>query len=269
MNLSSKESGLLIEEPHNSSATEESAIDNYDYEQAMILYQAKQNLHKTDIEAQTEHYSKQLDCFNEQIQNNLAIEKEKNQLIYEEACKKAEEDVDLQIMTLSSQQLDEMKALEAKWRDAREFERVQIMKKVENLLHSSKLLAKSHHFQEAIEMRDQAIKIRDSRHHPEIDQCDADYRKQFSILQEKHARALDDVVEQYYSLLRLLKQQLETNNTTAEAASIVDGATGPIQIMNTVINSSKNRDATIAVVQAVSPRKTGRKLQKRSYKNSK
>ena len=239
--------------------TVEEAIENYDYEKAARIYQTHIDKHQTDISFQTEHYCKERDNINKEIQKKLEEEKANNQQIYENELQEAKSNLDKQITELSSQQLDEMKELEAKWREARESERAEIMKKVDVLLHSSQLLAKSHKFDEAIELRDKAFAYRDAPRHEEIEKVDKEYREQFELLLEKHHHVLNELITQYNSLCTMITQKLETNNQTAEAAFAVEEASVPLHIMNYVAEKNENREATIAVVKTLSPRKLNKK----------
>jgi len=251
--------GVDSDQQTTDTQTVEDAIENFDYEKAAAIYQATLDIQNTDVTFQAEHYCKERDSINDEIKKKLLEEKAKNQQIYEEERKNAQKNLDIEISRLSSRQLSEMKELEAKWREARESERAEIMKKVDALLHSSQILAKSHKFDEAIALRDKAYAIRDAPRHEEIETVDAEYRERFELLLENHQHALTELIIQYNSLLTVISQKLETNNQTAEAAFAVEGASVPLHIMDYIVKHSDNREATIAVVKSVSPRKLGKK----------
>lgn len=247
-------------------ACEADAIANYDYEKAQYLYETRLAMNVTDVNDQQNHYQEQLENYTNHYNEILNQTKEHNQQQYEKDCEEAKQRLQQRLEELVAQQQAEMDALQEKWKEARENEKEHVEKNVQTLLSSSQLLAKSHRYTEAIAMRDKAMTIKKHVRQPEIDQCDSDFRNQFDQMYERHEKAIKELIAQHEALIQLFNEKLEANNKTAEANYRIEDAYASVEIMDTVLEQSKNPSATIAVVQHFSPRKS-QKLNK-SLRNS-
>jgi hypothetical protein len=240
------------------------AIENYDYEKAMFLTAARKELRNTNIQDATAHYERQLEEYTIQFQQLLGRKKAANEEKYQRECKAATDRLQVRIDELAAAQKSDLEDLEKRWREARDEARAQIDKTVQTLLSSSKLLAKSKRFQEAIAIRDKARKIQSRKRHPSIDAVDQDYQDQFGQMLLRHEHAFDEMVARHEALLELFKEKRDTADRTAEGEHTVDGAYAPVEIMDTALCDTKNADVCIPVLQHFSPRakKPASRLQK-------
>ena len=235
-------------------AQELEAINEYDYEKAMLLYERQNQLRAMNVEEAKEHYEQQMLNRSEELVEILRQRLEENEARFKEDTENARKRLQQRIEDLAAAQNDDMQKLEARWRAAREYQKKQIDKTVETMLSSSQLLAKSRQFQEAIEMRDKARAIEARKKHPSLDQIDAEFKQQFQIMLVRHERAFKELIAQHRDLVRLFEEKLNTANRTAEAECDIGHASSTLKIMNTALADSLNQEAAVPVVQHFSPR---------------
>ena len=233
---------------------EAACIENYDYEKASYLYEAKLQLRKASIQDQTQHYDKQLEEYHEKTEVVFQEQMNLIQEQYEEDYDSLRQELLESIEALSEEQEQEMYELEQRWRSARQIEQKKIDEKVANMLESSQHLARVHKYSDAIKMRDQANKIKDTVVNPEIRAVDEIYEQQFESLLERHQMGFDELIRRHDAKVSLLREESLSGEKTAKMSLQVDKACAPLQIINTVMSSTNDNDATLAVVKSVSPR---------------
>lgn len=230
------------------------AINGYDYEQALFLNQAREELRRTNVADATAHYEEQLEKCSRTYLERLDSKKDENRVQYEQALKEAQERLSERADALEASQMNDLRDLEGRWRAAREQEREQIAQTVETLLSSSQLLASSRHYHEAIEMRDKARALQSRVKHASIEECDSGFRKQFEDTLRRHEQAFAELEAQHVSFTKLLEAKWKAADRTAEAESKIDDAYASVEIMNTALEDDMNPEVAIPVVQHFSPR---------------
>lgn len=235
-------------------AEENAAIEDYNYEQAMFIHNAKNQMQNTNIEDATKHYEAQLQAYKEKFEKILEEKKAENQRVFEEAVDAARARLKDRINDLAAAQQQELRDLEDRWREARDFQKAQIAKTVETLLTSSQFLARSQKFHEAIEMRDKARALEKRKKHPQVEECDAEYNAQFQEMLMRHEAALNELVEQHEELIGLLNDKREAADKAAEAECSIDNAYGTVEIMDMALCDEDHPETAIPVVQHFSPR---------------
>ena len=233
---------------------ENAAIDDFDYEQARFYHEAKRKMETKNVEEATKHYEQQLEDYKAKFEEILMKKKEENENKYNEEVAAARERLRVRINDISEEQKRELKELEERWREAREFQKAQIEKTVTTLLTSSQFLARSQKFDEAIEMRDKARALQKRKKHPQIEECDAEYNAQFQEMLLRHEGVLNEIVEQYDELMNLLEEKKEAADKAAEAECSIDNAYGTVEIMDIALTDPEHPETAIPVVQHFSPR---------------
>lgn len=247
-------------------ADELRAIEEYDYEQAQFLYNSRCVMQDAHINEAKNHYEQQLQNYKEKFAELLQKKQQENEDKFNHDCDEARQRLQQRIEELDASQKAELHELEQRWREARNYQQKQIDKTVRTLLSSSQLLAKSHRYQEAIEMRDKARTMQKRHHHPTIDECDEDFQDQFKQMLLRQEQAFEELIAQHEALIELYREKLEAANNTAEAECQIDEAYMSVEIMDTALLDTRNQDAAVAVVQHFSPR--ARKSGRRSLQNS-
>jgi hypothetical protein len=137
--------------------TEEAiAIDNYDFEKAQFLREARNELRTTLADDARRDYERELEAYTLRFSEILAAKKAKNETEFEKAQADANTRLRAKIDELSVIHREELRALEARWRAARDQVQQEAAKTVGALLSSSKLLAQIERYDQAISMRDRA-----------------------------------------------------------------------------------------------------------------
>jgi tetratricopeptide (TPR) repeat protein len=234
---------------------EQAAIEAYDYEKAKFLAAAQTNLQNANVEDATHHYEQQLEEYNARLAQLLHDRKATNEQAYQDECAAAKDRLQRRVEELTLLQEGELRALEARWKEARQREHNQIQKTIDTLLSSSQLLAKSHRFQEAIAMRDKARALQKRVRHPGIEAVDADYQEQFGQTLRRHSEAFDELISHHEAFVKLLQERRDAADRTAEADSNVGAAYGSVEVMGVALSDTKNREVTIPVLRRFSPRK--------------
>ncbi|KAK8860200.1 hypothetical protein M9Y10_011864 [Tritrichomonas musculus] len=247
-------------------ADEARAIEEYDYEQAQFLYNSRCVMQDAHINEAKNHYEQQLQNYKERFAELLQKKQQENEDKFNHDCDEARQRLQQRIEDLDASQKAELRELEQRWREARNYQQKQVDKTVQTLLSSSQLLAKSHRYQEAIEMRDKARTMQKRHHHPNIDECDEDFQDQFKQMLLRQEQAFEELIAQHEALIDLYREKLEAANNTAEAECQIDEAYMSVEIMDTALLDTRNQDAAVAVVQHFSPR--ARKSGRRSLQNS-
>lgn len=233
---------------------ENAAIDDFDYEQARFYHEAKKKMETKNVEEATKHYEQQLEDYKAKFEEILMKKKEENEKKYNEEVAAARERLRVRVNDISEEQKRELKELEERWREAREFQKAQIEKTVTTLLTSSQFLARSQKFDEAIEMRDKARALQKRKKHPQIEECDTEYNAQFQEMLLRHEGVLNEIVEQYDELMNLLEEKKEAADKAAEAECSIDNAYGTVEIMDIALTDPEHPETAIPVVQHFSPR---------------
>ena len=233
---------------------EQRAIDDFDYEHAMFIHETKNQMQTTNVEDATRHYEQQLQAYKENYEKILLEKQEENMRRYEADLEAARVRLKQRIHELAEEQKRELKELEERWREARQFQQEQINKTVTTLLQSSQFLARSQKFHEAIEMRDKARALQKQKRHPQIDECDAEYNAQFQEMLQRHEIVLDELVQQHEEFVNLLNEKREAADKAAEAECSIDSAYGTVEIMDMALTDPDHPETAIPVVQHFSPR---------------
>jgi hypothetical protein len=243
-------------EPNYSSldADEDQAIMNYDYEKARFIVDSREQIRNTNVEDATRHYDQELVEYNRKISDILAKKKAINQTTHDAEIAWAKSRLRQQIVELAEVQKKELCALETRWREAREYERGQVAQTVVRLLSSSRLLAKSHRFEEAISMRDRARSTEKRVRHASLDEVDAGYSEQFEQLLVRYKQSFQELIDQHNAYKRLLVQKRKLADQTAESEDDVEAAYAPVEIMDAALCDGKNPDVAVTVLQHFSPR---------------
>ena len=235
-------------------AQELSAIEDYDYEKAMLLHESRLDKRSMNIEDAKGHYEQQMVMQSEELTETLKNRLQANLDKFKQEEENARKRLQQRIEDLAVAQRDDMQKLEARWREAREHQKKQIDNTVETMLASSQLLAKSKEFHKAIEMRDKARAIQARKSHPSIDQIDAEFRAQFQAMLKRHEQAFKELMSQHQDLIQLFEEKLNTANITAEAEFDSKYACSTRQIMDAALGDAENPEAAVPVVQHFSPR---------------
>lgn len=241
-------------------ADEAKAIEEYDYEQARFLYNSKCVMKEAHVKEAKVHYEKQLSNYKDKFAELLTQKLQENQEKYDQDCEEARQRLQQRMDELAEAQKGELHELEERWREARAYQKEQINKTVRTLLSSSQLLAKSHRYDEAIDMRDKARALEKRNLHPKIIECDQDFEEQFKQMLLRQEQAFEELINQHEALLDLYREKLAAANNTAKAECQIDEAYASVEIMDTALLDKANPDAAVAVVQHFSPRanKSGR-----------
>ena len=233
----------------------EDAILNLDFERAKVLNDARQVTVDEDVQRQEDHYKKEEQLYLQKIREELEVEYEKNQQEYEELVEEAKLEFEQEFQETEQRQQIEIQRLIDDWKIAREHERYKITAMIKDMIEEAQNLARTKAFDEAIMARDKAFALKEQKSYPEIVEIDRTYQEQMSAIMERHKREFADLKAYYDLKIEEFREQLETKNAYAEEQMKLDEACLPHLLMKVVINKSRNPDATVAVVQAVSPRK--------------
>jgi hypothetical protein len=234
---------------------ERAAIQDYDYEKARFLAELRQVVHRSNVEDATAHYEQELDKYNTGLAEILARKKAVNEVRYESELSIEKERLERQVSDLEETQRAELEDLEARWREARAHEKERVEKTVVTLLSSSKALAKSHRFDEAISLRDEARTTQKRVRHPNIDKIDADYENQFRETLLKYEQTFRELIDQHEAFKLLLREKQGVADQTAQSEDRVEAAYGTIEVMDTALGDARHPDVTLPVVKHFSQRR--------------
>jgi hypothetical protein len=235
---------------------EQEAIQGYDYEKARFLFNAQRTLRSSRAKDATLHYERELENYTQQFTAVLARKKAANELQYEEELAKEKGRLENQINELTAAQEEELRGIEARWREARTFQERRLETTVTTLLRSSQLMARSRRFDDAISLRDRARATKASADkNADMDQLNADYEKEFKEALVRHEQVFQEMIEQHEAFKRLLKERQNVADETAEAADRVEAAYSSVTVMDTALRDRINADVAGPVLKHFSPRK--------------
>jgi hypothetical protein len=237
---------------------EQAAIQNYDYEKAQFFAELRQTVRRSNAQDATAHYEQEFDKYHRKLAEILARKKAVNEVRYETELSLQKEQLERQVSELEAKQRAELQELEKRWREARAHERARVGETVVTLLASSRALAKSHRFDEAISLRDEARTTEKRVRHPNIDKVDADYENQFRQTLLKYEQTFRELIEQHEAFKRLLKEKQGAADQTAEAEDRADAALGTVEVMDIAIGDRRHPEVSVPVVRHFSQREKPR-----------
>jgi hypothetical protein len=230
------------------------AIRNYDYEKAMFLAAAREEMQQSSLEEVTRHYQHELDAHNAKLLEELSAKKVLNATRFREDCQEALDNLRTVIDEMAASQRQELDDLAKQWNEARDFHQKQIQTAVDALLASSQRIAEARKYQEAIELRDKARALERKKRHPRIEDCDRDFECQFQDMLQRHELAFDELIAQHDAMLRLLNEKKVSADKVAEAESMIGEAFATVDIIDAALCDKKNADITLPIVKHFSPR---------------
>ncbi|KAH0786871.1 hypothetical protein GPJ56_009248 [Histomonas meleagridis] len=251
MSISTNSSDGVME--NEETEDELKAIENLDFEKAMEIFEKKKEQQST-LSQTIDNYQLKFDETNNRFYNEYQEKVKQNEEKYEQECQKAKERLEKKIDQMAETQMAELKEVERRWRETRKIEKQKIQKSIDTLLTSSKLLARSHQFKEAIEMRDKAFQLKKKVKPPQIEECDQEFKGQFQQLLVRHQCAFDELISQYEAELNLLQSKLIADNEIAKAECDVSKSLNAVDIINNAFSEENESSAVVAVAQKFSPK---------------
>jgi hypothetical protein len=229
------------------------AILNLDFELAFQLYEQKMQEHRGAEDAEA-HYRAEAD--------RLARENDDS---YNEELEQISTDCELTSQrygriwqglsqSRAARQRQEATAIEEKWRAARDIEMRRKAEAVEAQLGTARILAMCQKFEQAIEARDAAQRLRDDNQTPELVRIDVEFADRFRALIRRHEIEYQNLFTHLRSVIEVLKRKADTRKLTAQALLKKRNAFNAPKIIESVSQSPLSPAAREKVLQTYSPR---------------
>jgi len=239
--------GIFIEK-------ENSAIDDFNFEEASRIYNEFLESKKQNVIKQEDHYNQERESYEEENSREMAYEIEQLEINYENRVIFINKDFDAKISDLSDTQRDNLQNIEAEWKEAREFARTRVMVRVESMLRTSQELARSHVYDRAISLRDQARALENEPNSEEIIHCNAQFEGRMRTVLERHKTELKKLQTLRSNALKSAKNQHDLDLASIEAKHRIIGADSSRLIMDSIISSQGVNESTKEVIRSFSPR---------------
>ena len=230
------------------------AIDAYDYEKARLIYEAGCQQEKDDLEETKNQYQ-------EELERSIAVqESECQQRIaqtkqhYEEMADKLTNEFTKDFNKIVERQNKEIEDAKKSWGNARDDAKRRVNKQIQNKLKSSQELAKSHKYEEAIQLRDTAFSMKDNDKLPEFVEVDKFYNDLLNAMLKRHKAELAERKGRYESDIALINKKCECSARCSELQRDVENSDLSPKLMKTAFSSKKDKTQTLSLVKMLSPR---------------
>ena len=230
------------------------AIDEYDYEQARILYEARKARDQEDFADVHSHYLEEIERSKALQDSQCEQELEQTRRRYEEMADEVNTNFTKDFNAIVERQQKEIDALKEKWAKAREDVQKRVNKEINEMLKSSKELAKTHKYDEAIGLRDKAFEMKQSTDLPQFQEVNEFYNSFFNAMLERHKTELNERKSQYDADIQTLQSKCEQMNIQIRFKNDVSKMNLSHEFITDVLNTEKDQNTQTSVVHMISPR---------------
>ena len=230
------------------------AIDEYDYEQARILYEARLARDQEDFDDVHNHYLEEVERSKALQDAQCEQELEQTRRRYQELADEVNTNFQKDFNEIVERQQQEIKVLQEKWTAAKEEVQKRVNKEINEMLKSSKELAKTHKYEEAIGLRDKAFSMKQDTNLPQFQEVNQFYQNFSDAMLARHKIELEERRQQYDADIQTLQSKCDQLNIQIQVRNDVSKMNLSHELIADVLNSDKDTNTQTSVVRMLSPR---------------
>lgn len=255
MSSSGSPSHWSVEERGVTDKDIEDAIERHDYETARLLCERKEHEEVEQQQRETDAAVEYRLQREEEIAETYHLNEDKIEHDMTVEITAIQEHFEMSFDEEVGRQRIEITTLFDEWRDEREQKRKQFEMEAEELMESSKHLARSRLFDEAIAARDKARKMLSGKIKVNLQEIDTKYENRFQAVLNRQKSELKVIKQERDNLIANAKSRMNTLQSTLREQQRVEESELYSECMDVVITNSRSPVKARSIISEFSPRK--------------